>query len=191
MRPCSSRLQTSCTRAGSCPLLPRSPRPPADGRSRRRGRGSCWSERTTKAGGVVVTPAPPRDLSASDPAVCDERRCQVSKGREEGCCRIHAHRWGEDGMCGFPDALCGLLLLGRQSTSSSEGNRGRQADAIAQCWAQKRAEHRHILDLIEAGTFTVGGRQVLDAETLDEVRQWAAQRVATCEARIAARDGYP
>jgi len=73
---------------------------------------------------------------------------------------------------------------------TSEGDRGKQADAIAQCWAQKRAEHRHILDLIEAGTFTVGGRQVLDAETLDEVRQWAARRVAACEARIAACDKY-
>ena len=94
-------------------------------------------------------------------------------------------------MCGFPDALCGLLLLGRQSTSSSEGDREKQADAIAQFWAQKRAEHRHILALIEAGTFTVGGRQVLDADTLGEVRQWAAQRVAACEARIAARDRDP
>src|SRR5215470_8529527 len=63
----------------------------------------------------------PWDLSASDPAVCDERRCQVSKGREEGCCRTHAHRWGEDGMFGFPDALCGMLLLGRRSQSSSDG----------------------------------------------------------------------
>ena len=88
-------------------------------------------------------------------------------------------------MCGFPDALCGILWLWRQSKSPSDGARGRQADAIAQCWAQKLAENRHILVLIEAGTFTVGGRPVLDVETLEEVRQWAAQRVAACEARIA------
>ena len=93
-------------------------------------------------------------------------------------------------MCGFLDALCGMLLLGRQSKSPSDGNRGRQADAIAQCWAQKLAENRHLLDLIEAGTFTVGGRHVLDAETLGELRQWAARRVAACEACIAARDKY-
>jgi hypothetical protein len=93
-------------------------------------------------------------------------------------------------MLGFPDALCGMLLLWRRSKSPREGNRGRQADAIAQCWAQKLAENRHILDLIEAGTFTVGGRPILDAETLGEVRQWAARRVAACEARIAARDKY-
>jgi hypothetical protein len=93
-------------------------------------------------------------------------------------------------MFGFPDALCGLLLLGRRSKSPREGDRGRQADAIAQFWAQKLAENRHILDLIEAGTFTVGGRPVLDAETLEEVWQWAARRVAVCEACIAARDKY-
>ena len=93
-------------------------------------------------------------------------------------------------MFGFPDALCGMLLLGRRSKSARDGDRGRQADAIAQCWAQKLAENRHILDLIEAGTFTAGGRPVLDAETLGEVRQWAARRVAACEARIAARDQY-
>ena len=93
-------------------------------------------------------------------------------------------------MCGFPDALCGRLLLWRRSKSPRERDRGRQADAIAQFWAQKLAENRHILDLIEAGTFTVGGRPILDAETLGEVRQWAARRVAACEARIAARDKY-
>ena len=93
-------------------------------------------------------------------------------------------------MWGFPDALWGMLLVGR-SKSSSEGDRKRQTDASAQFWAQKLAESRHILDLIEAGTFTVGGRPVIDAETLGEVRQWAAQRVAACEARIAARDRYP
>ena len=93
-------------------------------------------------------------------------------------------------MCGFLDALCGMLLLGRRSKTPSDGNRGRQADAIAQCWAQKLAENRHILDLIEAGTFTVGGRHVLDAETLGALRQWAARRVAACEACIAARDKY-
>ena len=93
-------------------------------------------------------------------------------------------------MFGFPDALCGRLLLWRQSKSPSEGDRGRQADAIAHFWAQKLAENRHILDLIESGTFTVGGRPVLDTETLREVQQWAARRVAACEARIAARDKY-
>jgi len=93
-------------------------------------------------------------------------------------------------MLGFPDALCGRLLLWRRSKSPNDGGRGRQADAIAQCWAQKLAENRHILDLIEAGTFTVGGRPVLDAETLGELRQWVARRVAACEARIAARDKY-
>jgi hypothetical protein len=93
-------------------------------------------------------------------------------------------------MWGFPDARCGRLLRWRWSKSPREGDRGRQADAIAQCWAQKLAENRHILDLIEAGTFTVGGRPILDAETLGEVRQWVARRVAACEARIAARDKY-
>jgi hypothetical protein len=93
-------------------------------------------------------------------------------------------------MFGFPDALCDLLLRWRRLKSPSDGDHGRQADAITQFWAQKLAENRHILDLIEAGTFTVGGRPVLDAETLGEVRQWAAQRVAACEARIAARDKY-
>ena len=93
-------------------------------------------------------------------------------------------------MWGFPDALWGRLLLGRRSTSSSEGDRGMQADAIAQFWAQKLAENRHILALIEAGAFTVGGRHVLDAETLGEVRHWVAQRVAACEARLAERDQY-
>jgi hypothetical protein len=54
-------------------------------------------------------------------------------------------------MFGFPDALCGRLLLWRRSTSPSEGDQGRQADARAHFWAQKRAAYRHILDLIEAG----------------------------------------
>jgi hypothetical protein len=93
-------------------------------------------------------------------------------------------------MCGVPDALWGMLLRWRRSTRLSEGDRGRQADARAQCWAQQRAAYRHILALIEGGTFTVGGRPVLDAETLGEVRQWAARRVAACEARLAARDTY-
>ena len=93
-------------------------------------------------------------------------------------------------MFGFPDARCGMLLLWRRSPSPSEGDRGRQANALAQFWAQKLAENRHILDRIEAGTFTLGGRYVLDAETLGEVRQWAARRVAECEARLAARDTY-
>jgi hypothetical protein len=91
-------------------------------------------------------------------------------------------------MWGFPDTLWGMLLVGQRSKSASDRDRKRQTDAITQFWAQKLAENRHILDLIEAGTFTVGGRPVLDAETLGEVRQWAAQRVAACEARIAARD---
>ena len=94
-------------------------------------------------------------------------------------------------MWGFPDTLWGILLVGQRSQSSSDRDRKRQTDAITQFWAQKLAENRHILDLIEAGTFTVGGRPVLDAETLGEVRQWAAQRVAACEARIAARDRDP
>ena len=88
-------------------------------------------------------------------------------------------------MCGFPDAICDRILWWRRSQSPRGGDRGRQVDAIAQFWAQKLAENRHILVLIEAGTFTVGGRPVLDVETLEEVRQWAAQRVAACEARIA------
>src|SRR5215475_10789200 len=91
-------------------------------------------------------------------------------------------------MWGFPDALGGLRLRWRRATSPRAGDRGRQADAIAHFWAQKLAENRHILALIEAGTFTVGGRPVLDAETLGEVRQWATQRVAACEACLAARD---
>jgi hypothetical protein len=93
-------------------------------------------------------------------------------------------------MWGCLEALWDRLLRWRRSTRPRDGDRGRPADAIAQFWAQKLAENRHILDLIEAGTFTVGGRPVLDAETLGEVRQWAAQRVAACEACIAARDQY-
>ena len=93
-------------------------------------------------------------------------------------------------MCGFPDALYGRLRRWRWSHSPREGDRGRQPDAIAHFWAQKLVEHRHLLALIEAGTFTVGGRPVLDAETLEEVRQWAARRVAACEARFAARNQY-
>jgi hypothetical protein len=91
-------------------------------------------------------------------------------------------------MWGFPDTLWGMLPVGQRSKSASDRDRKRQTDAIAQFWAQKLAENRYILALIEAGTFTVGGRQVLDAETLGEVRQWAARRVVACEARIAARD---
>ena len=91
-------------------------------------------------------------------------------------------------MCGFPEAHGDRLLWWRRSKRPGAGGRGRQADAIAQFWAQKLTENLHILDLIAAGTFTVGGRPVLDAETLGEVRQWAAQRVAACEARLAARD---
>ena len=94
-------------------------------------------------------------------------------------------------MVGFPEALCGMFLRWRRSTSPHAGDRGRQANTRAQFWAQKLAENRHILALIEAGAFTVGGRPVLDAETLGEVRQWAARRVAECEARLAARDTYP
>jgi len=93
-------------------------------------------------------------------------------------------------MWGCLDALWGLPLLGRRSKSPREGDRGRPADAIARFWTQKLAENRLILALIEAGTFTVGGRPVLDAETLEEVRQWAAQRVAACEACLATRDQY-
>jgi hypothetical protein len=107
-----------------------------------------------------------------------------------------ARGWGDEGMCGVPDegmygvpdALCSMLLLWRRSPRSSEGDRGRQADARAHFWAQQRAAYRDILALIDGRTFTVGGRQVLDAETLGEVRQWAARRVAACEARLAARD---
>jgi hypothetical protein len=93
-------------------------------------------------------------------------------------------------MWGVPEALYDRLLWWRRSTRPGAGGRGRQADAIAHFWAQQLAENRHILDLLDAGTFTVGGRPVLDAETLGEVRQWAAQRVAACEARLAARDQY-
>jgi len=91
-------------------------------------------------------------------------------------------------MFGFPDAICDRILWWQRSHSPSDGDRGNQVDAIAHFWAQKLAENRHILALIEAGTFTVGGRPVLDVETLEEVRQWAAQRIAACEARLAARD---
>jgi hypothetical protein len=93
-------------------------------------------------------------------------------------------------MYGFPEVLCDRLLWWRRFKRPGAGGRGRQADAVAQFWAQKLAENRHILELIEAGAFTVGGRPVLDAETLGEVQQWATQRVAACEARIAARDQY-
>ena len=89
-----------------------------------------------------------------------------------------------------PEALGARLRRWRRAHSPRAGDRGRPADAIAQFWAQKLAENRHILDLIEAGTFTVGGRPVLDAATLEEVRQWATQRVAACAASLAARDTY-
>src|SRR5262249_62067314 len=106
-----------------------------------------------------------------------ERRGQLSKELEDGCGRTHARRWGDEGMLGFPDALWGRLLRWRRSNSPREGARGRPADAIAHFWAQKLAENRHILDLIAAGTFTLAGLPVLDAETLDEVRHLAARRV--------------
>jgi len=86
------------------------------------------------------------------------------------------------------DTLWGRLLWWRGFHSPPHRDCGRQADAIAHFWAQKLAENRHILALIEAGTFTVGGKPVLDAETLVEVRQWATQRVAACEACLAARN---
>jgi len=39
----------------------------------------------------------------------------------------------------------------------------------------------------DTGQFKAGDGQVLDEQTLAEVRQWAARRVAECEARIAER----
>jgi len=90
-------------------------------------------------------------------------------------------------MFEFPDALLDMLLLGLRSKRPNDGEHSMPTDEIAHFWAQKRAENRQILALIDAGVFTVGDRRVLDAETLAEVRQWAAQRVAECEARIAER----
>jgi hypothetical protein len=62
-----------------------------------------------------------------------------------------------------------------------------RTDPVAQFWEKKRAENQHILDLIDAGTCTMSDGQALDAETLADVRQRTAQRVAECAARIAAR----
>jgi hypothetical protein len=62
-----------------------------------------------------------------------------------------------------------------------------RTDEIAQFWEKKLAENQRILDLIDAGTFTTGAGQVLDAATLADVRQWAARRVAACAARLAER----
>jgi hypothetical protein len=45
-------------------------------------------------------------------------------------------------MFGFPDARCGMLLLWRL-TKSQRGDRGGQANALAQFWAQKLAESTH------------------------------------------------
>jgi hypothetical protein len=94
------------------------------------------------------------------------------------------------GMFAFSDALFGMLLLWLRAKRPSDGARSMRPDAIAQFWAQKLAENQQILAMIDGDTFTGGDRRVLDAETLAEVRQWAAQRVAECEARIAERQRY-
>jgi hypothetical protein len=65
-----------------------------------------------------------------------------------------------------------------------------QVDEVAQFWGKKRAENQQILDLIDAGTFQMGDRSLIDAATLAEVRQWAAHRVAECAARIAEQHAY-
>ena len=102
---------------------------------------------------------------------------------------VHLHAGGEMRVCVESRMRSGACSCGGDDhQGSARGDRGRQAEARAQCWAQQRAAYRHILALMEGGTFTVGRRPVLDAETLDEVRQWAARRVAACEARLAARD---
>jgi hypothetical protein len=87
MSPCSSCSQTSCKRAVSCPLPPRSPRPPADGF--RRGRGMCsgWLELTTKAGEEAGPhPArPARDLPAREACTnSDKRSWEALRGTQAG-----------------------------------------------------------------------------------------------------------
>jgi hypothetical protein len=61
------------------------------------------------------------------------------------------------------------------------------ADERLLFWEKKLVENRQILEMVDTGQFTAGDGQVLDEQTLAEVRQWAARRVAECEARIAER----
>jgi hypothetical protein len=61
------------------------------------------------------------------------------------------------------------------------------ADAQALFWEKKLAENQHLLDLIDAGQCMAGDGGVIDAETIAEMRTWAARRVAECAARIDAR----
>jgi hypothetical protein len=66
----------------------------------------------------------------------------------------------------------------------------RRTDAVAPFWENKRAESPHMLDRIDAETFTMSHGQALDAATLADIRQWPAPRVAACAARLAARHTY-
>jgi hypothetical protein len=61
------------------------------------------------------------------------------------------------------------------------------ADETLLFWEKKLAENQHILALLDSGQFKDGEGNVLDEQTLAEVRRWAARRVAECEARIAER----
>ena len=105
-------------------------------------------------------------------------------------------------MGGIADAagktvgICGALMSSWYDTLNSILKRSHdresvmRTDAVAQFWEKKRAENQHILELMDAGTFTRSDGQALDAETLADVRQWTTQRVAECAARIAARHKY-
>ena len=61
------------------------------------------------------------------------------------------------------------------------------ADERLLFWEKKLVENRQILEMLDAGQFKSGDDQVLDEQTLAEVRQWAARRVAECQARIVER----
>ena len=92
------------------------------------------------------------------------------------------------GMFWLSGMLCGMLILHPLSYKRPiEVEHVMRLDEVAQFWEQKRAENQQILDLIDAGTFQMGDRSLLDAATLAEVRQWAAHRVAEWAARIAER----
>ena len=95
------------------------------------------------------------------------------------------------GMFWLSGILCGMLILHPLSYKRPiDVEHVMQVDDVAQFWEKKRAENQQILDLIDAGTFQMGDRSLIDAATLAEVRQWAAHRVAECAARIAEQHAY-
>ena len=62
-----------------------------------------------------------------------------------------------------------------------------RADEHLLFWEKKLVENRQILEMLDSGQFKAGDGDVIDEQTLAEVRKWAMHRVAECEARISAR----